>query len=126
MVQTRSQLYKKTSNKNQKQGVYKNTSKSQKDICNITHIRENNRIITIAFLYNVDNNSIRYGATIYKKENNSSWNKKNHTNTAKSRFNTRPIELNNFEPKKGHFRELLRKQLFIFGVQGERYENSSC
>ena len=124
MVHTRAQAMRKNSKKVVNPGVYKTNVKKnvkfQEDVCNITHYKENNRIVTIAFFYHPQNETVRYGATIFQKEKNNAWNKKQHVDTARGRFKTCPVELVSFSPDKGHFRELLRKQLFEFGVHGNR------
>lgn len=128
MVQTRAQSKHTTihSKKKVNPNVYKNTKKSEKSVkfeedqsC-ITHIHEKNRIVTIAFFYHPTNNTLRYGATVFCKHNGESWNRKNHVHTARKRFNNCPVELVSFQPDKGKFRTTLRKQLFEFGVHGDR------
>lgn len=130
MVQTRTQTYHANSKKIvnpdkylNSQPIYKNDNKNVKfeeDFCNITHFHENTRIVTIAFFYHSENETVRYGATIYQKDPKNPWNKKEHVKTAKNRFHIRPVELVSFSPEAGKFREHLRKQLFLFGVQGAR------
>lgn len=128
MVQTRSRTLNNNSKKvvNPNKYVKNTVSKSrysvqfEEDSCNITHYRENNRIVTVAFHYNSKNETIRYGATIYQKDPEEPWNKKDHVATARNRFHTCPVELVHFSPEFGHFREFLRKQLFSFGVHGDR------
>lgn len=128
MVQTRSQS-KHTSKKKVNPNVYKNnkskqsvkkTVKFEEDKSCIAHFHENNRIVTIAFFYHSTNHTLRYGATIFRKDEGEVWNRKHHVHTAKERFNNCPVELVDFNPDKGHFREYMRKQLFTFGVHGNR------
>lgn len=130
MVQTRSQTTHTTkSTKKVNPNIYKNTKakkstkkivKFEEDKSCITHIHENHRIVTIAFFYHPINHTLRYGGTVFKKEPGHTWNRKNHVHTARERFNNCPVELVNFEPDKGEFREYMRKQLFSFGVHGNR------
>lgn len=52
------------------------------------------RVVTIAWTYNQESKMVRYGATVFIKENpDDCWNKKLHRKTAVARYNEAPVEV---------------------------------
>jgi hypothetical protein len=100
--------------------VVKKTVKFNDDVCKISHFRENTRNVTIAFYYHPVNKTLRYGATVYQKGTGQVWDRKSHMKTAVKRFHSCPVNLVDFSPVVGMLRTNLRKQLFAFGVHGDR------
>lgn len=89
-----------------------------------------NRIITFCYLYDKESKMLKYGATIFKKENpKDCFSKKTHRQTAFDRFNKYPVvidttKVNLFEKDK--WRTNVRRLLFENGVCYKPKKDKVC
>ena len=85
------------------------------------HYHENNRIVTIVYDYNEKTYELRYGATVFEKNEGENWNRKSHVHTASGRLKVTPVILSDY-PREQVGKRYLRRLLFKCGVKGERIE----
>lgn len=83
---------------------------------------EGKRIVTIAYIYNKEEQTLMYGASVFQKEGKSTFCRKDHFNTAVDRLVKCPVVINNFEYCESFtkFQDTVRKQLFTHKCKGER------
>lgn len=85
------------------------------------------RIITIYYEYDRQTKRLKYGATIFKKDANTTkevFNKKEHNKTALNRCQKKPIIIDNFEDVNGNlknFEDKIRKMLYQYGVKSKNH-----
>ena len=101
-----------------------------RDVDNAGRIR---RIVTVKYEYDRPNKTVKYGASIYKPEYNeagtmsSMYKKDAHNQTADGRLKVRPKVLSSVEDngKLVDLHEYIRKQIYKYGVGGERVHNNT-
>lgn len=108
----------------------KQDQKDQKDqkknavVSRLFRMKENSRVVTVKYEYDRDSKTLRYGATIFRREHpKDNFTKKDHRQTAIDRFTKRPVVLSNFEDNEKtipDFHKKIRKQLFEHKVKGNR------
>lgn len=87
-------------------------------MANIAYIKENNRIITV--VYEIEDGTFRYGATIYRKEGKKdSWTKKHQRDTAIQRFQNFPVKfkLDKTEEEDKSYRQSSRYHKFVVNLK---------
>jgi hypothetical protein len=80
------------------------------------------RYVTIHYNYNRLTKTLKYGGVIFKITDNTKYDRLGHIETAKKRYETRPITITNFTDDKDikWFHQCLRKQLYFYGVQSPK------
>ncbi len=80
------------------------------------------RTITIQYEYDRQNKVLKYGASVFKREQlGERFDKEGNFNTARARFQRHPVVINNFEDNGTlkDFHSSVRKQLYKHGVRGK-------
>ncbi len=80
------------------------------------------RTITIQYEYDRQNKVLKYGASVFKREQpGEKFNKVGNLDTARVRFQKHPVVVNNFEDDGTlkDFHHSVRKQLYKHGVRGK-------
>lgn len=98
-------------------------------ISRIIYFRENNsvrkRILVLKYDYNRLTKVLTYAGAMYKTQNkDDKFDKHGHTNTAKKRFEIRPIVVENFisDENINLFHQAIRKQVYIHGIRAPKRE----
>ena len=96
------------------------------------HFKEKKRIITACYDYDINTGTLRYGATLFKgDDNNDKWDRKKNNRYAIDRFNENPVVVVFGPSEEGHVKEMgyynyrrlenvIRKHLVpTLGVKGD-------